>query len=75
MILPTGELRRVRVRYPLGVEQYVVAAQQFAAWVWSTPEQRAAMIRDRPVAASLQGMCGMYVGADARTSMQDGRCR
>ncbi len=38
--LPRGDVRIVRVHKPVGVEDYVHIAREFAAWVFQTPNER-----------------------------------
>lgn len=45
LTLPDGKRAAVSVSNPVGVEEYVSAARQFAAWAFRTPQERAALLR------------------------------
>lgn len=51
VINPEGQKVSVATANPLGVEQYVVEAVEFAAWAFSSPAQRSAVLQQ---AASIQ---------------------
>ena len=40
VLLPNGERRSSRVGFPVGLEQYVRPAEQFARWAFTPPRER-----------------------------------
>ena len=55
VIMPDGHRVTVATATPVGVEQYVEQAMEFAEWAFSTPAQRAAVLQ---TAASIQKELG-----------------
>ena len=47
VFLPSGEVRAVRSHNPIGVEDYVAIAREFAAWAFQTPNERDKQIQIR----------------------------
>lgn len=45
LLLPDGRRARVAVAAPVGVEPYVRAAVEFAAWGFRTPAERTQLLR------------------------------